>query len=129
MTHHPVPSQGRLIRFVAVLLFDVIRARGRPGYMKFRILILLFAVLAFGFSSPSRAQDVARLPNEADAAFAQRVLQLNADSDPHSISAPWNGVPTLFVDYQITKGDETNRPLVALAVVQIGITVEYSPLF
>lgn len=73
--------------------------------------IVTLSLIAAG---ASRADDVARNPNETDTTFAQRVLHLNADNDPSVVTAAWNGVPTLFVDYQTTSGEETNRPLVAL---------------
>ena len=78
------------------------------------ILIVTTALIwtATGGNAPSPT--VARRPGEADLAFAERILHVGEDDDPHVVSAPWNGVPTLFVDYTRLNGAETNVPLVAL---------------
>ena len=84
------------------------------GGMKPLAILLSATTLLVGSASASLAEDIARRSNETDLAFAQRALRLNADAAPHVVSADWNGVPTLFVDYEEIKGGETNRPLVAL---------------
>jgi hypothetical protein len=82
--------------------------------MKLLSVLLVATTLLVGSGSASLAQDIARRSNETDLAFAQRALRLNADAAPRVLSADWNGVPTPFVDYEEIKGEETNRPLVAL---------------
>jgi hypothetical protein len=79
---------------------------------RLRFLSSLGLVLACA-SSLAHAQDFARAPGEGDLAFATRVLRLTPDCDAHVTAATWNGVATLFVDYQ-TSGDDPERPLVAL---------------
>src|SRR5690348_10249213 len=69
-------------------------------------------VLACAFA-PAHAQEIARAPGESDLVFATRALHLTADAEPHVTAANWNGVPTLFVDYQ-TSGEYPERPVVAL---------------
>lgn len=46
-------------------------------------------------------------------AFATRALHLTSDAELHVTAANWNGVPTLFVDYQ-TSGEYPERPIIAL---------------
>jgi hypothetical protein len=82
--------------------------------MKPITLVASVSTLLFGVANVSHAQDLLRRSNEADVAFAERVLHLETDAGPHLVAATWNGVPTLFVDYDAIKGEETTRPLVAL---------------
>lgn len=82
--------------------------------MKPVALIAVVALLWVAAVANARAQDLVRPPHETDLAFAERVLHVDDDNDPHVVAAAWNGVPTLFVDYQTTTGEETNRPVVAL---------------
>jgi len=59
-------------------------------------------------------QHLAKLPGEADAAFAARVLMVR-DADVHTLAATWNGARTLFVNFE--RGGDTEspeRPLIAL---------------
>ncbi len=80
--------------------------------MKFISRLTLIALLSGG--GAVQAQDLVRQPTEPDLAFAKRALDIDADSDPHVVAATWNGVATLFVDYQTTTKDEIDRPVVAL---------------
>lgn len=75
------------------------------------VAILLAAALLSAAAGGVRAQDVSRGPGEIDQAFARRALHLSADTEMHVLSAAWNGMPTLFVDYVNADGE---RPLVAL---------------
>ena len=79
-----------------------------------RLLLATTALVWAATVGAAQAQIVARLPGEADLPFAQRVLHVSAENQPHVVSAPWNGVPTLFVDYIATSSDGTSVPLVAL---------------
>jgi len=72
----------------------------------------LALLLACGFTE-ARASEYSRTVGETDMAFAQRVLRIPDSGDPNVIAADWNGVPTLFVDYETT-GDNPDRLLVAL---------------
>ena len=76
------------------------------------LLPVLILVLACAFTT-ARAQDITRAPGENDRAFATRALHLMGDAEPHVTAASWNGVPTLFVDYQ-TSGEYPERPIAAL---------------
>jgi hypothetical protein len=80
--------------------------------MKRFAVCALMAMLSVG--GAARAQDLTRSANEGDEAFARRALHLTAEQAPHVVAAPWNGVPTLFVDYPVDKGGEMDRPLAAL---------------
>lgn len=86
-------------------------------FAAFTVGVLIAAMSA---GAGAQAQDLARAANEPDDAFVRRVLHIGAEADPHVVATQWNGVPTLFVDYEVTKGDEVNRPLVALMRQQNG---------
>jgi hypothetical protein len=80
--------------------------------------LLTFAVMITIESAFSAAwgQALDRRPGETDLAFATRALKLGDGAAPHALSADWNGVPTLFVDYETNGGDpdRAERPLVAI---------------
>ena len=76
------------------------------------LLPVLVFILACAFA-PAYAQEIARAPGDRDLVFAMRALHLTADAEPHVTAANWNGLPTLFVDYQ-TSGEYPERPIVAL---------------
>jgi hypothetical protein len=78
------------------------------------LALVTVVVLLWSAAAAASAQDFVRNPNEPDLAFAERVLNLTADSDPHVVAAAWNGVPALIVDLTTTRGDESDRPVVAL---------------
>ncbi|PZV34821.1 hypothetical protein B5V02_30395 [Mesorhizobium kowhaii] len=61
----------------------------------------------------ARAQDFDRAPGEDDMAFAKRVVGFSNEADPHTTAVSWNGLQTLFVDYETTD-EYPERPLVAL---------------
>lgn len=82
--------------------------------MKPLTLISAIALIWFCALTGAQAQDIVREPSETDSAFAGRVLLLNENSDPHVVAAEWNGVPTLFVDYQAISPEQTERFVVAL---------------
>jgi hypothetical protein len=80
--------------------------------------VILLAVSTVGAAPRPRAamtsQEFVRRQGESDSAFATRALGLR-DTDVRTLSASWNGVPTLFVDFE--RGGETDspeRPLIAL---------------
>lgn len=85
--------------------------RSRP-VPRIHLLPVLVLVLACAFTA-ARAQAITRAPGENDLAFATRALHLTGDAEPHVTAANWNGVPTLFVDYQ-TSGEYPERSIVAL---------------
>ena len=72
-------------------------------------LVLTLACLGGG----AQAQMLDRKPGESDLTFATRSLKLPKDAEPHTTLTSWNGVPTLFVDYETQEADP-ERPLVAL---------------
>lgn len=78
--------------------------------MKWLTAIALTVACAF---NGAHAEDITRTAAETDLAFATRALRLSGDSDLHVTAANWNGIPTLFVDYE-TSGPDPERPLVAL---------------
>jgi len=80
--------------------------------MKWGVLIGVVA-LTLACAVNAGAADVDRLPGESDVAFAERVLRVSDAADPHVLAADWNGVPTLFVDYETSEA-APQRPLVAL---------------
>ena len=80
---------------------------------------MLLAAMALALTSASSVawgQAFDRQPGETDLAFATRALKLGEDAAPHVLTADWNGVPTLFVDYETAGGDpdRAERPLVAI---------------
>jgi hypothetical protein len=62
-------------------------------------------VSAMALLGSAQAQDVRRQPAESDAVFVARVLHIPADRDLHVTEADWNGVPTLFADYETADAD------------------------
>jgi hypothetical protein len=86
---------------------------------RFWLALCLILVFACG-SGAVRAQDFSRGAGETDLGFATRVLHLSDDSDAHVTTAVWNGVSTLFVDYQ-TPGENGERPLLALRKTPAGL--------
>jgi hypothetical protein len=87
--------------------------------MRLWLTLGLILVAAFG-STAVNAQDFSRGAGETDLAFAKRVLHLTDDSDAHVTRAAWNGVSTLFVDYE-TPGEYGERPLLALRETPAGL--------
>jgi len=81
--------------------------------MKRLWLLVSFVLTVACGPTAARAQDFNRVPGESDLSFAKRVLRFSNDADPHTTAASWNGIPTLFVDYETT-GEYPERPLVAL---------------
>ncbi len=77
-------------------------------------LAFVAAVLFLAGLSAAQAQDLRRAPGESALAFVTRGLKLSDESDAHVTAANWNGVPTLFVDYQTGSDDDAERPIVAL---------------
>jgi hypothetical protein len=83
--------------------------------MKPLALVTLVALLwSACVAASAQTPGLVRNPNEPDMAFAERVLKLRTESDPHVVAAAWNGVPALIVDFTTTTDDETDRPVVAL---------------
>jgi hypothetical protein len=78
------------------------------------LALAALVVLLWSAAAAASAQDFVRRPDEPDLAFAERVLSLTADNDPHVVATVWNGAPALIVDFTATTGDETDRPVVAL---------------
>jgi hypothetical protein len=80
------------------------------------ILLAAMALVLAGASSAAWGQSLDRRPGETDLAFATRALKLGDGAAPHLLTASWNGVPTLFVDYETNHGDPdgAERPLVAI---------------
>ncbi|MER8505182.1 hypothetical protein [Mesorhizobium sp. M0199] len=76
------------------------------------LLASLALTLTCAFTD-ARAQDFDRAPGENDLAFAKRVVGFADNADPHTTAVTWNGLQTLFVDYQTTE-EYPERPLVAL---------------
>jgi hypothetical protein len=79
------------------------------------VVLILIAGLPSSVGQAQRAEVVAKLPSESDSAFASRVLKVQEGYELHTLTASWNGVPTIFVDYltiPVTVSPE--RPLIAL---------------
>lgn len=90
---------------------DLVRsmADGMKQITRLAALALALACVCSG----AGAQDLRRDSGESDQAFAMRALKLSKDAKPHTTQATWNGLSTLFVDYETQEADP-ERPLVAL---------------
>jgi len=90
-------------------------SRSSPG-SAVRLGATLALTLAWlGFGPGAQAQDFARNLGESDKAFAARILHLPKGKEPNVTAAAWNGAPTLFVDYETGREEDSpERPLVAL---------------
>ncbi|HWA61303.1 MAG TPA: hypothetical protein VG939_08005 [Caulobacteraceae bacterium] len=74
---------------------------------------LLAGIVLAGALSGSPVQVVGRPTPGSDLALAKRLLRFGDDADPHVTAATWNGVRTLFVDYE-TAGEDPERAVVAI---------------
>ena len=80
-----------------------------------RLGVATVCVAWLGFGWSARAADFARAAGESDKAFAARVLHLPPGNAFNVTAAAWNGSPTLFVDYETGREEDSpERPLVAL---------------
>lgn len=80
-----------------------------------RLGVAMVCVAWLGFGLNAHAGDFARAAAESDKAFAARVLHLPPGNAFNVTAAAWNGAPTLFVDYETGREeDSAERPLVAL---------------
>jgi hypothetical protein len=79
------------------------------------VVLILIAGLPNSVGQTQRAEVASKLPSESDSAFASRVLKVPGGYELHTLTASWNGVPTIFVDYLTVPETVTpERPLIAL---------------
>ncbi len=91
--------------------------------MRSKLLIALLTTLPLAASdanaatptpAPQSVEHLRRFSGESDEAFAARAFKLPR-GDAHIVAADWNGVPTLFVDFEQHADTESpERPLFAL---------------
>lgn len=78
-------------------------------------VLILIAGRPISVGQTQRTEVGSKLPSESDSAFASRVLKVPEGYELHTLTASWNGVPTIFVDYlTVPETVSPERPLIAL---------------
>jgi hypothetical protein len=83
-------------------------------------LISLQALVLAALCAPASAQSFQAKPGESPKAFEERAAGVPSDDDVNILPAKWNSRSYLFVDFPVSRKDEDDRDLVALAQMPDG---------